>query len=404
MLMRLAEDHRTRERKIVVPPMKQESLWFKLCLGEPSHLQRDDPDDDDQTILPSHEDEETEEGEADDDDQTPSSDSSDLISQKQNLLKEFSLHSKKSLSSADASVPPRPLSADASDENPIKYSIGVVPTTSLMLQFDQVLTQKLLGYHLKWLTKRFTRLRSLYVYEVRLDRESVPPPPLPFYRLLTSYSDRKDTSLSSEGDLFLQWRCAINLHCKWIYSLLVRLEKPLYQDVAADLREIYRTASSARWEFEEFVTKVLQSPDLPPREDMATRTRGQGKKELSDHPSSGPRSSHSKGVVRFSEVFDEDDGRREICHDSNQALRVGGVPVRLEDLSSLSEELSWRAEEYLASLNTLIVICGRYFGQEEDEEGGSGEMSGTWSEEDCGSYEEDGDGEEADEEEEEEVI
>jgi hypothetical protein len=172
----------------------------------------------------------------------------------------------------------------------------------------------------------------------------------------------------------------------------VRLEKPLYQDVAADIREIYRTACLARWDFEQYVTSVLHLAD---RREAVARYDGHG----TSNPSFGPRSSHAKGVVRFSGVFDEDDGRREISDESDQ-VAVQGTVIRLEDLSLLSEELWSRAEEYLASLNTVIAICGRYFGQEE---GDGGDMSGTWSEEDdCGSYEEGEDEEEQPQEQEEE--
>jgi hypothetical protein len=154
MLTRLAEDLRTRERKIIVPPMKQESLWFKLCLGENSHLHRGLEDN-----LP---DDQADDGEGEeDDDQTPSSDPLELNSQKENLLREFSLYPKTAAS--PAAVSQLPLSDSGQDKDrPIQYSVGVIPTTSLMLQFDQVLTQRLLGYHMKWLTKRVTRIRALY--------------------------------------------------------------------------------------------------------------------------------------------------------------------------------------------------------------------------------------------------
>lgn len=72
----------------------------------------------------------------------------------------------------------------------------VIPTTSLLLQFDQVMTQKILGYHVEWLT---TRQLS-----------------------------------SSRG--------------KWLYSLLAKLEKPLHQDISALMRQLYRRCSILRYD------------------------------------------------------------------------------------------------------------------------------------------------------------
>jgi hypothetical protein len=136
-LTRLSGDIRTRERKIVVPPLKQESHWFKLCLGENSHLSREieEPDISSST-----------ENDVEEDDSSLEQ-NADLLSKKEELLREFA---------SDATVRSSP------DNPPIQYSVGVIPTTSLLLQFDQVLSQKLIGYHVKWLTKRVIRLQSLY--------------------------------------------------------------------------------------------------------------------------------------------------------------------------------------------------------------------------------------------------
>ena len=62
------------------------------------------------------------------------------------------------------------------------------PTTALLLQFDQVLTQRLLAMHTNWLNS-------------------------------TEISEAKG---------------------QWLYGLLARLEKPLYQDSAAVVRQLYR--------------------------------------------------------------------------------------------------------------------------------------------------------------------
>lgn len=162
----------------------------------------------------------------------------------------------------------------------------------------------------------------------------------------------------------------ISLHCKWIYSLLVRLETPLYQDAAADIREIYRTTCMARWNFEQFVVSLLRSP--------------KGKELISKiSPREQSKSIQSKGVVRFSGIFDEDAQREFDDSDS----------INLDDLNLFSSELYHKAEDYLASLNTIISICGRYFGQEEEYVG----RSSNWNMEGSNdsSYE---DGEEEEEE------
>lgn len=145
LLTRLSEDIRTRERKIVVPPLKQESHWFKLCLGENSHLGRE---------VEQIESSNLGENESEEEEDSSLEQRADLLSKKEELLREFA-------SSASSVNVPSSLKSPP-DDPPIQYSVGVVPTTSLLLQFDQVLSQKLIGYHVKWLTKRVIRLQSLY--------------------------------------------------------------------------------------------------------------------------------------------------------------------------------------------------------------------------------------------------
>jgi Survival motor neuron (SMN) interacting protein 1 (SIP1) len=79
--------------------------------------------------------------------------------------------------------------------------VNVQPTLSLLLQFDQVLTCRLLGHHVAWLEER---------------------------RI-------------SEG------------RSQWLYSLLARLEKPLHGDMAALVRQLYRRCCFLRSEL--IVTK-----------------------------------------------------------------------------------------------------------------------------------------------------
>lgn len=121
-------------------------MWFKLCLGENSHLSRTIEENQQIDSVEIVEDEESEpvEGECVD---------IDLETQKEDLIREFAPSS--NLSSINHEVS-------------IQYSVGVVPTTSLMLQFDQVLTQKLIGYHVKWLTIRISRIQELYEFRYRL--------------------------------------------------------------------------------------------------------------------------------------------------------------------------------------------------------------------------------------------
>jgi len=87
-------------------------------------------------------------------------------------------------------------SAVANAKNMLKWQgvENVIPTASLLLQIDQVVTQKLLAYHAEWLEER---------------------------------------SLSIARG-------------KWIYSILAKIDKPLHQDIAAFIRQIYRRCSILR--------------------------------------------------------------------------------------------------------------------------------------------------------------
>jgi hypothetical protein len=170
----------------------------------------------------------------------------------------------------------------------------------------------------------------------------------------------------------------ITLHCRWIYSLLARLETPLYQDAAADIREIYRTTCMARWDLEQYVASLFQSRN---GREILSRSNS---KDLTSQPQA--KSCHSKGVVRFCGVFDDEDETR------TRSLSDSDQQIDLEDLSLFSNEVSMKSLEYLAALNTIIVICGKYFGQEEEIENLSDDYS---------SFEE-GEGEEGEDEEEDE--
>ena len=78
-----------------------------------------------------------------------------------------------------------------------------LPTTSLLLQFDQVLTQRLLALHAQWLEDM-------------------------------DYSHLQGENVQGTGEDGLE------LRGQWLYGLLARLEKPLYHQAAATVRRLYR--------------------------------------------------------------------------------------------------------------------------------------------------------------------
>jgi hypothetical protein len=89
------------------------------------------------------------------------------------------------------------------------------------LQFDQVLTQRLLGYHIDWLCSA-----------VAMEEDA---------RDYTSSSSRARTR--SRGGPALS-----ELQSQWLYSLLSRLQKPLHSDMTAAIRALYRTCCQLRYE------------------------------------------------------------------------------------------------------------------------------------------------------------
>ena len=196
--------------------MKQELIWFKLCLGVDSY-----PHSVDVTVINDEDDVEEEEEEEESLDQENEHDCDeveinkltkqngknniiqsnqkheldreDLNSQKAFLLREFGLsdyvpttsisnpttsmtttlidptstslstsNSNHNSSSVPQNIPNNSNSQNVEQIESIEYPIEVTPTISLMLQFDQVLTQRLIGYHLKWIEKRISYLQSLY--------------------------------------------------------------------------------------------------------------------------------------------------------------------------------------------------------------------------------------------------
>jgi hypothetical protein len=69
------------------------------------------------------------------------------------------------------------------------------PTTSLLLQFDQVMTQRVLTYHISWLEDSLSMTRS---------------------------------------------------QAQWLYALLTRLEKPIHRDTESLIRQLYRRCCQLR--------------------------------------------------------------------------------------------------------------------------------------------------------------
>jgi hypothetical protein len=113
--------------------MKAETIWFTLCLGEFPQL--------------NCEVEEESEPESENEKEDQIEDDLDLTTKREQLLKEFTSPTNEDSVLQDLSI---------------QYPIGVVPSTSLMLQFDQVLTQRLIGYHVQWLSKRISVIQSYY--------------------------------------------------------------------------------------------------------------------------------------------------------------------------------------------------------------------------------------------------
>lgn len=94
------------------------------------------------------------------------------------------------------------------------------PTTALLLQFDQVLTQRLLAMHTDWLCD--TTVILTVAATTTTQEES----------LIDSHAEMEQYITESRG--------------QWLYGLLARLEKPLYQDTAAVIRQLYRRCCELR--------------------------------------------------------------------------------------------------------------------------------------------------------------
>ncbi len=112
----------------------------------------------------------------------------------------------------------------------------------------------------------------------------------------------------------------------------------MYQDAAANIREIYRLFCTARYDFEEYIFSLVEYSEA----EMSSCQKGND-------------SSSTKSVVRFSDVSEKWEEEEEYPPFDNL----------IEQVQKISLEHQNTAKEYLAGLNTIIIISGKYFGQEE---------------------------------------
>lgn len=87
--------------------------------------------------------------------------------------------------------------SDDADEIVWTGNTDMKPTTRLLLQFDQVMTQRVLVYQIDWLE---------------------------------------------------QCSCLNSHHAEWLYALLIRVEKPIHRDIEASIRQLYRRLCCLRYE------------------------------------------------------------------------------------------------------------------------------------------------------------
>ena len=122
----MSEDVKSRVRLITVPPLKDEAGWKLFCLGINTPIFLDSNDNKvSTTSINSLEDEEQCEGDNQTDEmgQDSMSECSGDVCDKSSLLPQWT------------------------------GMTCVEPSTSLLLQFDQVLTQRVLSYHISWASK-----------------------------------------------------------------------------------------------------------------------------------------------------------------------------------------------------------------------------------------------------------
>ena len=179
-------------RKIVVPAMKDELGWFKICSGASETLNLEEDLFHEESSASStpilHQNEETDRD-------------AECVDEKDQVLESYLTEdSIKLLNQRRAE-----LSNILSNPSDLKSEWEQhAPLLSLILQFDQVMTQKVLQYNISWLEK------------------------------CNSFSERR---------------------VSWIYALLARLDMPLFQDIVAALRQLYRVACKLRAKMKQTETK-----------------------------------------------------------------------------------------------------------------------------------------------------
>ena len=110
------------------------------------------------------------------------------------------------------------IGGDSATSSDLGYSAGyrvtshnrpTPPSVSLILQFDQILTQRVLKHHVRWLE------------ELRKQQTA-----------LSGWREHMKTT----------WR--LPERCRWAYALLVNLASPLHRDPLADIRRLYVASAS----------------------------------------------------------------------------------------------------------------------------------------------------------------
>ena len=150
LLARLSDTESSRERKLVVPQLKNEKAWHKFCLGSECY-----PD-------------EKEEIEVDD-----LTNSLDVEQRKLELARSLGISDQAGEASESEPVASENDTGEHDSDEEQTGTVGAaihrrgdgsygpwtgvedcLPTTTLLLQFDQVMTQRLLGFQVSWLEDR----------------------------------------------------------------------------------------------------------------------------------------------------------------------------------------------------------------------------------------------------------
>jgi hypothetical protein len=154
LLARLSLSAESRERKQAVPQMKDEVAWYRFCLGSEIINDHDTAVERDRSI--------------------ENSEATEIEKRKARLAEEMGISFGVSSSSSSADIDHNGGmgGVDGADEGCDELegdddadaggpaypewngNTNAIPTTTLLLQFDQVLTQRLLGYQVNWLEER----------------------------------------------------------------------------------------------------------------------------------------------------------------------------------------------------------------------------------------------------------